>query len=408
MKIDSGLGAELPRVADRVNAAEGAGLDGVWAAETTNDPFLSLTLAAEHSSRVALGTGVAIAFARNPMSLAYTTNQLQEYSEGRVVLGLGSQVRRHIEQRFSMTWSKPAARMREYVLALRAIWTSWNDGGPAGFEGEFYTHTLMTPVFAPRPHAFGAPRVFLAAVGPRMNEVAGEVADGVLTHGICTGRYLREVAVPAVERGLARSGRTRADIEITCPGFTSVVEDPSKMEKARDAMRRHVGYYASTPAYRPVLDLHGWGDLQTELYACSKQGRWDEMARLVDDDVLDTLTIVCGPTSWRAGWPSATAGWSTASTSRGGAGRVVARGREGTAGAVNVGGFTVPGFERVAEVMRDGTTVVVGEGERKRERSVDFGDGGGAFSAFVGGECVVDLWTGWAGDLWPWEERPAA
>jgi probable F420-dependent oxidoreductase len=295
MKIDSGLGAELPRVADRVGAAEAAGLDCVWAAETTNDPFLSLTLAAEHSNRVALGTGVAIAFARNPMSLAYTTNQLQEFSGGRIVLGLGSQVRRHIEQRFSMTWSKPAARMREYVLALRSIWASWNDGGPAGFEGEFYTHTLMTPVFAPRPHSFGAPRVFLAAVGPLMNEVAGEVADGVLTHGICTGRYLREVAVPAVERGLARSGRTRADIEITCPGFISVVENPAKMEKARDAMRRHVGYYASTPAYRPVLDLHGWGDLQTELYACSKQGRWDKMARLVNDDVLDTLTIVCGP-----------------------------------------------------------------------------------------------------------------
>jgi probable F420-dependent oxidoreductase len=295
VKIDSGLGAELPRVAGRVGAAEGAGLDCVWAAETTNDPFLSLALAAEHSSRVSLGTGVAIAFARNPMSLAYTTNQLQEFSEGRVVLGLGSQVRRHIEQRFSMTWSKPAARMREYVLALRAIWASWNDGGPAGFEGEFYTHTLMTPVFAPRPHGFGAPRVFLAAVGPRMNEVAGEVADGVLTHGICTGRYLREVAVPAVERGLARSGRTRADIEITCPGFISVVEDPSKLGKARDAMRRNVGYYASTPAYRPVLDLHGWGDLQTELYACSKQGRWDDMASLVDDEVLDTLTIVCGP-----------------------------------------------------------------------------------------------------------------
>ena len=295
MKIDAGLGAELGRVAGRVERAEAAGLDCLWASETTNDPFLSLALAAEHSSTVALGTAVAIAFARNPMSLAYTTNQLQEYSGGRVVLGLGSQVRRHIEKRFSMTWSHPAARLREYVLALRAIWASWNDGGPAGFEGSFYTHTLMTPVFAPAPHGFGPPRVFLAAVGPLMNEVAGEVADGVLTHGICTGRYLREVALPAMERGLAASGRTRADIEVTCPGFTSVVEDPSKMEKARDAMRRNVGYYASTPAYRPVLDLHGWGDLQTELYQCSKQGRWDDMARLVDDEVLDTLTIVCAP-----------------------------------------------------------------------------------------------------------------
>jgi probable F420-dependent oxidoreductase len=295
VKIDSGLGAELGKVAGRVQAAEVAGLDGVWAAETTNDPFLSLTLAAEHSTSVSLGTGVAIAFARNPMSLAYTTNQLQEYSGGRVVLGLGSQVRRHIEKRFSSTWSHPAARMREFVLALRSIWASWNEGGPPGFEGEFYTHTLMTPVFAPPPHQFGPPRVFLAAVGPMMNEVAGEVADGVLTHGICTPRYLREVIVPALGRGLAKSGRTRREVEVTCPGFMSVVENESALEKARDAMRRHVAYYASTPAYRPVLELHGWGDLQTDLYACSKSGRWDDMAALVDDKVLDTLTIVCAP-----------------------------------------------------------------------------------------------------------------
>ena len=296
MKIDSGLGMELPRVADRVAAAEAAGLDCVWAAETTNDPFLSLALAAEHSTSVSLGTGIAVAFARNPMSMAYTTNQLQEYSGGRVVLGLGSQVRRHIEKRFSSTWSHPAARMREYVLALRAIWASWNDGAALDFEGDFYTHTLMTPVFAPPPHEFGPPRVFLAAVGPLMNEVAGEVADGVITHGICTGRYLREVILPAVDRGLSKAGRSRGDgFEVTCPGFISVVEDPSKMEKARNAMRNQVGYYASTPAYRPVLDLHGWGDLQTELYACSKKGRWDEMARLIDDEVLDTLTIVCAP-----------------------------------------------------------------------------------------------------------------
>jgi probable F420-dependent oxidoreductase len=296
MKIDGGLGTELPRVADRVAAAEAAGLDCLWAAETTNDPFLSLTLAAEHSTSVSLGTGIAVAFARNPMSMAYTTNQLQEYSGGRVVLGMGSQVRRHIEKRFSSTWSHPAARMREYVLALRAIWASWNEGAPLEFEGEFYTHTLMTPVFAPPAHEFGPPKVFLAAVGPRMNEVAGEVADGVIAHGICSGRYLREVILPAVEHGLAAAGRDRNDgFEVTCPGFISVVQDPAKLEKARNAMRNHVGYYASTPAYRPVLDLHGWGDLQADLYACSKNGRWDEMARLVDDEVLDTLTIVCTP-----------------------------------------------------------------------------------------------------------------
>src|ERR1700749_2866678 len=173
---------ELPRVAERGGAAAAAGLDCVWAAETTNDPFLSLALAAEHSTTVALGTGIAVAFARNPMSMAYTTNQLQEYSGGRVVLGLGSQVRRHIEKRFSSPWSHPAARMREYVLALRAIWASWNEGGKLDFDGQFYRHTLMKPMFSPGPLESGAPRVLLAAVGDAMTRVAGEVADGLIVH----------------------------------------------------------------------------------------------------------------------------------------------------------------------------------------------------------------------------------
>jgi probable F420-dependent oxidoreductase len=295
MKLDTGLGADLATTAERTAAAEAAGLDGIFAAETVNDPFLSLAIAAEHSERITLGTAVAIAFARNPMSLAYTANQLQTYSRGRLVLGLGSQVRAHIERRFSEPWSRPAARMRELVLAMRAIWASWNGGTRLDFTGDFYTHTLMTPVFAPPPHEFGAPRVFLAAVGPRMTEVAGEVADGVITHGVSSARYLREVTLPALERGLERSGRTRADVDVTCPGFIAVADAEERIAKARAAMRRHLSYYASTPAYRPVLELHGWGDLQTELYACSKQGRWDAMAELVDDDVLDTCTIIATP-----------------------------------------------------------------------------------------------------------------
>jgi len=267
----------------------------VWAAETVNDPFLSLAIAAEHSERVALGTAIAVAFARNPMSMAYTVNQLQEYSRGRVILGLGSQVRSHIERRFGAAWSHPAGRMREFVLALRAIWASWNDGTRLAFEGEFYTHTLMTPVFAPHPHGFGTPRVFLAAVGPRMTEVAGEVADGVITHGISSARYVREVTLPALEAGLEKSGRSRSDVELTCPGFIAVAETDEQLEKARSAMRRHVSYYASTPAYRPVLELHGWGDLQRALYDRSKRGDWDAMSGLVDDDMLDTLAIVSTP-----------------------------------------------------------------------------------------------------------------
>ncbi|MHB8465335.1 MAG: TIGR03617 family F420-dependent LLM class oxidoreductase [Acidimicrobiales bacterium] len=295
MKIDTGVGADLGSIQARIGAAEEAGLDCVWASETVNDPFLTLALAAEHSQRVSLGTAVAIAFARNPMSLAYTANQLQEFSHGRLIVGLGSQVRAHIERRFSSTWSHPAARMREFVLAARAAWASFNDGACLDFQGEFYTHTLMTPLFAPRPHAFGAPRVFLAAVGERMTEVAGEVADGVITHGLSSPRYVREVTLPALQRGLDKSGRTRADVEVTCPGFIAVVERDEQLEKARSGMRRHLAYYASTPAYRPVLDLHGWGDLQLELYGCSKRGDWGAMDGLIDDEMLDTFTIITTP-----------------------------------------------------------------------------------------------------------------
>jgi len=295
VKIDTGIGSHLASVPARVVAAEEAGLDCLWASETVNDPFLTLALAAEHSRDVSLGTSITIAFARNPMSLAYTTNQLQEYSRGRLIVGLGSQVRGHIERRFSSTWSRPAARMREYVLALRAIWSSFNEGTPLDFRGEFYTHTLMTPLFAPRPHAMGAPRVFLAAVGERMTEVAGEVADGVITHGFSSARYVREVTLPALQRGLERAGRTRADIELTCPGFIAVADTDEKLAKARAALRQQVAFYGSTPAYVPVLEVHGWGDLQSELYDCSERGAWDDMARLVDDEMLDTLTIITRP-----------------------------------------------------------------------------------------------------------------
>jgi probable F420-dependent oxidoreductase len=256
---------------------------------------LSLALAAEHSSRVTLGTAIVVAFARNPMSLAYAANEVHAFSDGRVVVGLGSQVRAHIERRFSAHWSRPAARMREYVLALRAIWQAWNEGSRLEFRGEFYTHDLTTPLFTPAPNPNGAPRVFLAAVGPGMTEVAGEVADGVITHGFCTPLYLREVALPALERGLSKSGRTRADVEVTCPGFVAVATTESGLARARAAMRRHVAFYASTPAYRPVLELHGWGDLQPQLSERARAGAWGEMAALVDDAVLDEIAIVATP-----------------------------------------------------------------------------------------------------------------
>jgi probable F420-dependent oxidoreductase len=208
------------------------------------------------------------------------------------MLGLGSQIKPHIEKRFSMPWSHPAPRMRELVLAIRAIWASWADGSRLAFRGEFYRHTLMTPMFDPGPNPFGNPRIFLAAVGELMTEVAGEVGDGMLAHGFTTERYLREVTVPALERGLAASGRVRSDVQISYPGLVVTGIDEAGFAAAAKAVKSQLAFYGSTPAYRPVLELHGWGDLQTELNTLSKRGAWDEMAGLIDDDMLNTFAVV--------------------------------------------------------------------------------------------------------------------
>jgi probable F420-dependent oxidoreductase len=292
MRIDGGIGFDPAGVIEAARLAEQVGYDGIWSAETNHDPFLPLALAAEHTERIELGTGIAVAFARNPMTLAEVANDLQTLSEGRFLLGLGSQIKPHIEKRFSMPWSRPAARMREMILAIRAIWASWSDGSRLAFRGEFYRHTLMTPMFDPGPNPFGNPRIFLAAVGERMTEVAGEVADGMLAHGFTTERYLREVTVPALERGLAVSGRTRSDVEISYPGMVVTGEDEAGFEAAARAVKTQLAFYGSTPAYLPVLELHGWGELHTELNRLSKRGQWDAMADLIDDDVLNTFAVV--------------------------------------------------------------------------------------------------------------------
>jgi probable F420-dependent oxidoreductase len=286
------MGFDPAGVVEAARTAEEVGYDGIWSAETSHDPFLPLVLAAEHTQRIQLGTGIAVAFARNPMNLAMMANDLQTLSEGRFMLGLGSQIKPHIEKRFSMPWSHPAPRMRELVLAIRAIWSSWSDGSRLAFRGEFYRHTLMTPMFDPGPNPFGNPRIFLAAVGELMTEVAGEVGDGMLAHGFTTERYLREVTVPALERGLATSGRVRSDVQISYPGLVVTGADEAGFVAAAKAVKSQLAFYGSTPAYRPVLELHGWGDLQPELNTLSKRGAWDEMAELIDDDMLNTFAVV--------------------------------------------------------------------------------------------------------------------
>ena len=292
MKIDGGIGFDRSGITAAATAAEAMGYDGVWSAETSHDPFLPLVLAAANTERIQVGTGIAVAFARNPMNLAMVANDLQTMSKGRFMLGLGSQIKPHIEKRFSMSWSHPAPRMRELILAMRAIWASWSDGSRLAFRGEFYRHTLMTPFFNPGPNKYGNPKIILAAVGEMMTEVAGEVADGMLVHAFTTERYLREVTLPALERGAAKAGKTRADLQISYPGMVVTGIDEAEMEAATKAVKTQIAFYGSTPAYRPVLELHGWGDLQTELNVLSKRGEWDEMGRRIDDEVLDAFAVV--------------------------------------------------------------------------------------------------------------------
>jgi probable F420-dependent oxidoreductase len=272
MKVDGILPFALHEVAARARQLESQGFDGALSAEVANDPFLPILLGAEHSTRLELMTSIAVAFARSPMTLAQTAHDLNVFSKGRFILGLGSQVRAHVTRRFSMPWSHPAARMRELILAMRAIWASWYEGKKLDFQGEFYQHTLMTPMFTPSEKTYGAPRVTVAGVNPRMTEIAGEVADGFVAHGFTTERYLREVTVPAIERGLAKSGRSRASFELCCPVFTVTGDDERAFLASRDAVRAQIAFYGSTPAYRPVLELHGWGELQSELNALTRRG----------------------------------------------------------------------------------------------------------------------------------------
>jgi probable F420-dependent oxidoreductase len=292
MKTDAIIHGELADAAERIRAAEDAGFDGVVSVEISHDPFLPLALGAASTSRVDLITGIAVAFARNPMNAAVIANDLNRLSNGRFVLGLGSQIKPHITKRFSMPWSDPAARMREFVLAVRAIWESWNEGTPLAFRGEYYRHTLMTPMFDQGPNQDGDPRIFVAAVGPAMTAVAGEVADGLMAHGFTTPSYLREVTMHNLAKGLERSGRSRGDVEVTIPIMTAIGSDESELAPQISAVRQQLAFYGSTPAYRGVLEHHGWGDVGDELNRLSKQGEWVAMGDLISDDMLVEFAVV--------------------------------------------------------------------------------------------------------------------
>ena len=296
MKIDAGgYWSSADQAANCARAAEAGGYDGWWATETQFDPFIACAVAAQRTRRIELGTAIAVAFARNPMSVALSANDLQALSAGRFVLGLGSQIKPHVTRRYSMAWSHPAARMREFVLAVRAIWEAWAAGSPLDFRGDFYTHTLMTPFFDPGPNPHGNPRIVLAAVGPLMTQAAGEVADGLLCHPFSTERYLREVTVPALARGRTKVGRTLEGFELSASALIVAADSQAQIATGTRLVREQIAFYGSTPAYLPVLELHGWGRIHDELKSRTQRGEWASLHELIDDEVLHTFAIVGSP-----------------------------------------------------------------------------------------------------------------
>jgi probable F420-dependent oxidoreductase len=283
----SNIAASPTQVEAAALDAERASYDGFGVPETKHDVFVALTLAARATSTIILQSAIAVAFARNPMNVAVLANDLQLVSGGRFQLGLGSQVQPHIERRFAMPWSQPAARMEDFIAAVRAIWATWATGDRLNHRGPFYRHTLMTDFFNPGPNPHGNPPVLLAAVGERMTAVAGRVADGLMVHSFTTEAYLRERTLPAV-----RAARGHLDgFTLTLPVLTVLGADPEERAKAEVAVRGQIAFYGSTPAYRPVLDMHGWGDLHESLNRLSRQGAWAEMGDLIDDDVLATFAV---------------------------------------------------------------------------------------------------------------------
>jgi probable F420-dependent oxidoreductase len=295
MKLDAPLlDASLGSAAGLARAHADAGFDGVFTFDGPNDPFGALALAAEHTS-LDISTGVAIALARSPFTVAQVAHDLHSFSGGRFVLGLGSQVRAHVRHRFSMPWSRPAARMKEFVAALRAIFACWNDDVPLRFEGEFYSHTLMPPLLQPPPCAHGAPPILLAAVGQAMLEAAGEVADGWVVHPFHSPRYLETVALPAIRAGRDRGMLATSGVRVVAQVLVATGASEAEMAAAREAVRAQLAFYGSTPAYRPVLEAAGEGELQTELRMLTKQGRWTEMAALVTDSMIERYAVLGEP-----------------------------------------------------------------------------------------------------------------
>ena len=298
MKLDASLGVEgknLRSVGDTARAAEALGFAGLWTSETKHDAFLPLAIAADATERIELGTSIAVAFSRSPMEVAQTTWDLQDLSEGRFILGLGTQVKAHIKRRFSMPWDRPVARLREYILALRAIWQSFQTGGPLTFEGEFYRHTLMTPFFNPGPIEQPEVPVYIAGVNTRLTTLAGELCDGFHVHPFHSPEYVRKTVKPAIAEGAKKVGRNPEEVELATSVFVVSGEKVVEVEEQREKMRAQISFYASTPSYRTVLEAHGWEEVGRRLGKLARDKRWEEMPNLVTDEMLDAFTLEATP-----------------------------------------------------------------------------------------------------------------
>lgn len=295
MKVDTSLMFEPTKIAEMAKTLEDVGFDGAYSFEGQSDPFVGLTAAAMQTEKMDLFTSIAVAFARNPMSLAYLGNDLQSISNGRFILGLGTQVKAHIERRFGMPWSKPASRMREMVLAIKEIWRCWETGDRLKFEGEFYQHTLMNPTFTPPKNPHGAPKIYVAGVGPVMTEVAGEVGDGYFVHPFHSAHSFNEISLPAIKRGLEKSGKSLDNYDISAQVIVATGLDDESRENAINSARGQVAFYGSTPAYRPVLEAHGWGDMQQQWTDMAREGKWMEMTASVTDEMLETFALIGTP-----------------------------------------------------------------------------------------------------------------
>jgi probable F420-dependent oxidoreductase len=290
MKIDVGILVpdllDMPAVA---RAAEDIGFDCIWTSETQHEPFLPLALAAEHTSRIELGTAIAVAFPRSPTVLAHIAWDLAKASRGRFILGLGTQVKAHIERRFGMTWESPAPKLREMILAMRALWDCWQNDTRLNFRGEFFKLTLMSPFFNPGPIDHPNVPIYIAGVNEHLCRVAGELCQGFHVHPFHTAQYIREVVLPNIKLGAEKVGRKRDDVQLSSAIFVATDEGE------REAVRAQISFYASTPTYKAVLDVHGWGEVNEKLGALAARGKWDEMPPLITDEILNEVAIVAKP-----------------------------------------------------------------------------------------------------------------